>query len=73
MDHDRNQFLQDVFERILSLPGDPVRQADRAVEDVIAAHVDSLRRLAQEHRGEILDMVEERRRTGQPVAARWRI
>jgi hypothetical protein len=72
MDFDRNQFLADVFEALLALPGDPVRQIDRAVEDVIAAHVTRLRAVVQFHRTDLLDMVEERRRTGQPVDRPWR-
>ena len=73
MDFDGNQFLTDVFEALLALPGDPVRQVDAAVADVIASHVDVLRRLAQANRAAILDMVEERRRTGKPVPTRWKV
>ena len=72
MDYDKNQFLTDVFEALLTLPGDPVRQIDHAVEDAIAVHVEVLRKLAQHHRADLLDMVEERRRTGQPVHRPWR-
>jgi hypothetical protein len=72
MDFDRNQFLTDVFEALLALPGDPVRQIDRAVENVIAAHVTRLRGVVQFHRADLLDMVEERRRTGQPVDRPWK-
>ena len=73
MDFDRNQFLTDVFENLLTLPGDPVTQMDQAVEDVIAAHTKVLRKLAQRHREDLLDMAEERRRTGEPVATQWRV
>jgi hypothetical protein len=73
MDFDSNQFLTDVFETLLALPGDPVRQLDRAVDDVIEAHVDVLRMLAQQNRTAILDMTEERRKTGKPVATRWKV
>jgi hypothetical protein len=72
VDFDKSQFLTDVFEALLTLPGDPVRQIDRAAEDVIAAQVTRLRALVQHHRADMLDMVEERRRTGQPVHRPWR-
>ena len=72
MDFDKSQFLTDVFEALVALPGDPVRQIDHAAEDVIAAHVTRLRALVQHHRVDLLDMVEERRRTGQPVHRPWR-
>jgi hypothetical protein len=72
VDYDRNQFLEDVYETLLAVPGDPVRHIDFAIEGVITAHVQGLRRLAQRHRLEIIDMVEEHRKTGQPVATKWR-
>ena len=73
VDYDKNQFLTDVYETLLAIPGDPVRHIDFAIEGVIAAHVQSLRRLAQRHRTELLDMVEEHRKTGKPVATKWRV
>ena len=73
MDFDANQFLTDVFEHLLTLPGDPVTQIDRSVDDVIASHVDVLRKLAQQHRTAVLEMVEERRKTGNPVPTRWSV
>ncbi len=73
MDFDTDQYLTDVLEAVLSMPGDPIRQIDAAVEDVIAAHVDVLRKLAQRHREAILGMAEERRRTGRPVPCRWKV
>jgi hypothetical protein len=73
MDFDSNQFLTDVFEALVGLPGDPVRQIDRAVEEVVAGHVKVLRRLAQTHRTDLLDMAEERKRTGKMVATKWRV
>lgn len=72
MDFDKDQFLTDVFESLLALPGDPVRKIDRAAEDVIAAKATRLRAVVQFHRVDLLDMVEERRRTGQPVNRPWR-
>jgi hypothetical protein len=72
MDFDKNQFLTDVFEALLALPGDPVRQIDHAAEDVIAAHATRLRVVVQFHRADLLDMVEERHRSGQPVNRPWR-
>ena len=73
MDFDKSQFLQDVFEALVALPGDPVTQIDGAVFRVVAAHAQVLGRLAQEHREELLDMAEERKRTGQPVLTRWKV
>ena len=73
MDFDRNQFLTDVFERLVSLPGDPVRNIDRAIDDVIESHAKVLKRLAQNHREEILGMAEERRATGKLVPTRWKV
>ena len=73
MDYDKNHFLQDVFEALVAASGDPVVQLDHAIFRVIAAHSVVLNRLAQAHRTEIIEMVEERRRTGLPVATRWRV
>jgi hypothetical protein len=73
MDYDRNQFLTDVFEKLVSLPGDPVAQIDVAISRIIDGHVKALRRLVQQHREEIIDMAEERRRTGKPVPTRWKV
>jgi hypothetical protein len=64
VDFDKNQFLTDVFETLLALPGDPVRQIDHAIDDVIADHVLVLRKLAQKHREDIIGMVEERHPSG---------
>ncbi len=72
MDFDANQFLTDVLDAVLALPGDPVRQIDRAVDAVIADHIAELHRLAQRNREAILDMAEERR-TGKPVATKWKV
>jgi fructose-1,6-bisphosphatase/inositol monophosphatase family enzyme len=72
MDFDKNQFLSDLFESLLKMPGDPVTQIDRAVEDVIASHVKVLKRLAQHYRQDLLDMAEEHRTTGHPVVTRWK-
>jgi hypothetical protein len=73
MDFDRNQFLRDVFEELARAPGDPVRQIDHAVFRVIARHSVALSKLAQTHRTEIIEMAEESRKTGRPVATRWRV
>ena len=73
MDYDRNQFLTDVFEKLVGMPGDPVRQIDHAVEEVIAQHLKVLRCLAQQHRTDLLSMAEGRRRTGKPVPTRWKV
>jgi hypothetical protein len=73
VDFDANQFLTDVLDDVLALRGDPAQQIDRAVDDVIADHVAVLRRLAQRNREAIIDMVEERRRTGKPVATKWKV
>ena len=73
MDYDRDQFLTDVFERLLQLPGDPVRQLDHAVAETIEYVVKSLKRDAQEARTAILEMAEEKRKNprGGPVRTRW--
>ena len=73
MDFDRNHFLTDVLEKLVSLPGDSVRQLDHAVNEVVEAHAKVLRELAQRHRTELVEMAEERRRTGQPVATKWKV
>ena len=73
MDFDSNQFLTDVFEVLIKMPGEPVRQLDAAVEEIIADHVEILRKLAQRHRTDILSMAEERRTTGKMVMTRWRL
>jgi hypothetical protein len=73
MDFDKNQFLQDVFEALVALPGDPVTQIDGAVFRVVAAHAQVLGRLAQAHREDLLGMADERKRTGQPVPTRWKV
>ncbi len=73
MDFDKSQFLQDVFEALLAVPGDPVAQIDGAIFRVVAAHAHTLGKVAQEHREDLLAMVEERRRTGKPVATRWKV
>jgi hypothetical protein len=73
MDYDKDQFLSDIFEALVLLPGDPMRQIDHAVNDVIAEHVKVLKRLAETHRQDLLGMTEERKQTGQPVATRWRV
>jgi len=65
-------FLQDVFEVLVGLPGDPSRQIDHAVEDVITEHIAVLRKLAQTHREDLIGMAEEHRLTGKIVATRWR-
>jgi hypothetical protein len=72
MDFDKNQFLTDAFEVLITLPGDPVRQIDHAFEEVIADHVGVLRKLAQAHRKDLLAMAEERKLTGKMVQTRWR-
>jgi hypothetical protein len=73
MDFDRYQLLQDVFEAMVALPGDPVTQIDGAVFRVVAAHAQVLRKLAQTHREDLLGMAEERRRTGKMVLTRWKL
>jgi hypothetical protein len=73
MDFDRNQFLTDVFEALVKAPGDPVRQIDGAIFRVIAAHTVTLHKLAQAHRQELIDMVEEHRKTGKPVPTSWKV
>ena len=65
MNFDENQFLTDIYEALVELPGDPVRQIDHAIHEVIGAHVKVLRKFAQEHRVEILEMAEERRQDRQ--------
>ena len=72
VDFDRNQFLQDVYEHLLALPADPVLLFDAAIFSVIGAHARVLRDLAQAHRKDLLDMVAEHRRTGKPVATKWK-
>jgi hypothetical protein len=54
MEFDRNQFLTDVFEEILSRPGDPVRQIDHAIARVIDRATVALSRLAQAERENLL-------------------
>jgi hypothetical protein len=73
MDYDRNQFLTDVFEALLELPGDPVRQLDHAVAETIALHVKFLKQDAQAARTAIIEMAEEKRKNphGGPVRTRW--
>ena len=71
MDFDKNQFLTDLFECLLVVPGDPARYVDCAIDGVITAHVQSLHRLAQRHRQALIRMVEEHRRTGRPVPTKW--
>jgi len=73
MDYDRNQFLTDVFERLLQLPGDPVRQLDHAVAEEIEFVVKSLKKDAQDARVAIIEMAEEKRKNprGGPVKTRW--
>jgi hypothetical protein len=73
MDYDRNRFLTDVFETLITLSGDPVTQIDHAVEETIDEHVQVLRKLARLHREEVVGMAEERRRTGKMVKTRWRL
>lgn len=68
MDYDRNHFLTDIFEDLLDQmrrgnhrnppTGDPVRFIDRAVENVIAAHVKELRAEAQSEREHLITMAE---------------
>lgn len=73
VDFDKSQFLTDVFEELVRAPGDPMRQFEHALFRIIAAHSVVLHRLAQAHRPEIIEMVEEHKRTGQPVATRWKV
>jgi hypothetical protein len=73
MDFDKGQFLTDVFEALVKAPGDPVRQIDGVIFRVIAAHSVTLHKLAQAHRQEFIEMAEERRATGKPVATKWKV
>jgi hypothetical protein len=61
MDYDRNQFFQDIFERLVKLPGDPMRQFSRAVEDEIEYMVKDLKAEANSQRDAILTMAEQRK------------
>src|SRR5271170_3812416 len=61
MNYDRDQFLQDVFERLVKLPGDPVHQIDRAVEAEIEFVAKSLKHLAQQEREALVTMAEQRK------------
>jgi hypothetical protein len=73
MDFDSNGFLTDVFEALVAATGDPARQIDHAIDDVITEHAEVLRKLAHLHREEVVGMAEERRRTGKMVKTRWRL
>lgn len=73
MDFDKNHFLTDVFEEVLRMKGDPVRNLDRAVNEVIDQHVKELKALAQEERENLLGMAEEKRKNPRElVKTRWR-
>ena len=73
MDYDRNQFLTDVFEKLVRMPGDPVRSLDHAVHEVIEAHAKVLKQLAQEERENLLTMAEDKRKNPRElVKTRWR-
>ena len=73
MDFNKDQFLTDIFEELISQPGDPVRQIDHAIKSVIDDHVKWLKKIAQEHREDLLGMAEERRtqKIRAPVLNRW--
>jgi hypothetical protein len=73
MDFSKDHFLTDIFEELISQPGDPVRQIDNAISTVIADHVKVLKAVAQEHREDLLGMAEERRtqKVRRPVLNRW--
>ena len=73
MDFDRNHFLTDVFETLLGMRGDPVKNLDAAVHEVIEDHVKALKELAQEEREHLLTMFEERRKHPHtPAKTLWR-
>jgi hypothetical protein len=73
MDYDRNHFLTDVFETVLKMRGDPVKNLDAAVNEVIEDHVKELKKLAQEEREHLLTMYEERRKHPfTPARTLWR-
>jgi len=44
MDFDKDQFLSDIYDR-LPTTGDPVRQIDHTIKEVIDAHVKELFRV----------------------------
>jgi hypothetical protein len=62
MDFDRNHFLTDVFETVIHMRGDPVKNLDHAIHEVIEDHVKVLKELAQEEREHLLTMAEQRRK-----------
>ena len=73
VDFDANQYLTDAFETLIALSGDPAAQVDRATRQVLAAHMEVLRRLALRHREDLIGMAEERKATGKMVATRWKL
>lgn len=61
MDYDRNQFFQDIFERLVEMPGDPMRQFAHVVHEEIQYMVKDLTDEANRERDHIITMAEQRK------------
>jgi hypothetical protein len=71
MDYAEHEFLRAVFLTLVNLEGDPRLHVDRVMGDATTERVHRLTRAARRHRERIVEMVEEHRRTGRLVVARW--
>ena len=71
MDIAEHEFLRDIFLTLVELKGDPDAHVDRVISEVTTEHVEQCVRMARTHRQRLVDMVEEHRRTGRLVVARW--
>ncbi len=71
MDIAEHEFLRDIFLKLIELKGDPGAHVDRVISDVTTERIGLCVRAARTHRQRLVDMVEEHRRTGRLVVARW--
>jgi hypothetical protein len=77
MDYDRNHFLTDIFEEAWALEKErrsttPTRSINDAIESVIEAHVEDLRRVAKQHEKDLAAMlIEKRANPKELVRTRW--
>jgi hypothetical protein len=71
MDFAEHEFLRDIFLKLVETDGDPAARVDDAIRAVTTERIELCVRAAGTHRQRLVDMVEEHRRTGRLVVARW--
>jgi hypothetical protein len=71
MDFAEHEFLRDIFLTLVEMDGDPAARVDDAISTVTTERIALCVRAARTHRQRLVDMVEEHRRTGRLVVARW--